>query len=151
MEQQDSDYVISFDTLYTNNHIQMLKVLEHYLPSKQRNELPVLIKYMELQYTISHCKQYKRCESLCASSETALDIPSLLHDILCYCDESEKKKVQQFLELTQTMQMVEDMQRFSSMMPNGEGNDMALLQSMLSPEQMAMFEMFQDTKDTDTT
>ena len=53
MEDNDNDYVLAFDHFYTTNHIQILKSLLPFMASESFPMLPVLIKYMELQYTIS--------------------------------------------------------------------------------------------------
>lgn len=54
MEEQDNDndYVLVFDHFYTNNHIQIMKTLLPYIDSAAMPMLPVMIKYLELQYTI---------------------------------------------------------------------------------------------------
>ena len=49
----DEDYVSIFDHLYTNNHIQILKSLLPFMETSDTLYLPILIKYMELKYTIS--------------------------------------------------------------------------------------------------
>ena len=52
MEKQEQDSIQAFDTLYTTNQIQILKILLPYCaPDIQRN-LAVMIRFLELQYTI---------------------------------------------------------------------------------------------------
>lgn len=153
MEPKESDYVASFDTLYTSNHIQILKILLHHLPSEHRSNLAVYIKYMELQYTISHCKNTEDSLCICTDDKKSPDLPCLLNDIFIYCNEKERKTVKQLLDMFQALQMVEEIQKFSELMPSfteegsaapNTGFDISsLLQNMLTPEQQAMFEMFQ--------
>ena len=49
----DNDYVMAFDHFYTTNHIQILKSLLPFMDNDNFRMLPVLIKYMELKYTLS--------------------------------------------------------------------------------------------------
>lgn len=157
MEHKESDYVVSFDTLYTNNHIQILKVLLHHLPNEFSGEMAVFIKFMELQHAISHRNRTKGQINICSNTKKEIDVPGLLNDILFYCDESEKTKVKQLADMMQTMQTFEEMKKFTDILPgfnsgaSGEGGEdspntgfdiSSLLQNMLTPEQQAMFEMF---------
>ena len=65
MEEQDNDndYVLVFDHFYTNNHIQIMKTLLPYIDSAAMSMLPVMIKYMELQYTIKLIRKNARPEA----------------------------------------------------------------------------------------
>ena len=47
----ENEAVIAFDTLYTQNHIQILKILLPYFDPYGQNHLAVWIKYLELRYT----------------------------------------------------------------------------------------------------
>lgn len=67
MEETGNDAVLLFDTLYTTNHIQMLKVLLPYIEAEQRNKIALLIKFQELQYTLHYTKNHTI--SLLASEE----------------------------------------------------------------------------------
>lgn len=59
MDKNKSDKVLAFDTLYTSNHIQMLKIFLPYLDSNLQKYLAIYIKYSELQYTLSFYKKRK--------------------------------------------------------------------------------------------
>lgn len=50
---EDNDYVFAFDHFYTNNHIQILKSVMPFINAESSSMLPVLIKYLELKYTMS--------------------------------------------------------------------------------------------------
>ena len=56
METNEHDKIIAFDTLYTNNHIQMMKIVMPYFDGQMRRKLAVYIKYMEFQYTLTYFK-----------------------------------------------------------------------------------------------
>lgn len=60
MEKQEQDSIQAFDTLYTTNQIQILKILLPYCaPDIQRN-LAVMIRFLELQYTIFFVRSHPK-------------------------------------------------------------------------------------------
>jgi len=156
LSQQSSDHVLAFDTLYTNNHIQMLKVLLPHLPRKQKNEFAVFIKYMELQYTIALSKKTKHQINICtASTEDTSDISSLIDELQPYCTEQERKTFSHMAETFQTLHMFQDLQKYKDLFAtmstpedsstgNANPDISQMLKNMLSPEQQTMFEMFQN-------
>ena len=81
MEEQDNDndYVLVFDHFYTNNHIQIMKTLLPYIDSAAMPMLPVMIKYMELQYTMKLIRKNVRPEApvLSACSKDSPDIETI--------------------------------------------------------------------------
>ena len=76
MEEQDNDndYVLVFDHFYTNNHIQIMKTLLPYIDSAAMPMLPVMIKYMELQYTMKLIRK-----SICIFSITGYRLQHFHH------------------------------------------------------------------------
>ena len=54
MEQQDGNKVMAFDTLFSTNHIAMLKILLSCLDYQAQKSMAVYIKFLELQYTIHY-------------------------------------------------------------------------------------------------
>lgn len=132
----DNDYVMAFDHFYTNNHIQILKSILPFLDHSTPVMLPVLIKYMELQYTIDLMKKGERpcLTNICASNINGnngnifslLQDPALLeqlyHAIRKYLAPNEDKSFQQILQMFQTMENMKEMQQmmelFQSMQPD---------------------------------
>ena len=53
MEEQNSKTINAFDSLFTTNRIQMLKILLPRLAPEQQSGFAVYIKLLELQYTLS--------------------------------------------------------------------------------------------------
>lgn len=191
MEPIENEAVIAFDTLYTNNHIQILKVLLPYFDVKGRKQLAVLIKFMELRYTMDY---FNRHSALNAATQEEYrksgqpDIVKIFEQIKNFCTPSERAMFDQLANMKKSMEMYEEMmsmmQMFSQLMPEGESkanddipcgarteyadfpehdcsdqndstgqssnpfgnaNPMDMLKGMLSPEQQAMFEMFQSS------
>lgn len=58
MDEKEKDAVLLFDTLYTTNHIQMLKILLSYFPEYSRNQLALFIKFQEFQYTLEYTRKH---------------------------------------------------------------------------------------------
>ncbi len=159
-EHKDSDYVLAFDTLYTNNHIQMLKVILPRLPRERRNLFALFIKFMELQYTISYCEKKKRQINICTNDPDPKDLSSLINELQYYCTDAEQKKIKEIADMMQALEMFQEMQKYKDLFgtaansnddynENGNTSGMDindLLQNLLSPEQQAMFEMFRNQK-----
>lgn len=159
-EHKESDYVLAFDTIYTNNHIQMLKVILPRLPRERRNQFALMIKFMELQYTISYCDKIKHQINICANENDPDpgDLTSLIRDLQYYCSESEQKKFKEITDMMQALEMFQEMQKYKDLFgaasdpnnnsdENGTNSGMdinSMLKNLLSPEQQAMFEMFRN-------
>ena len=54
MEENKTDEIFMFDTLYTTNQIQILKILFPFLPSQAKSKIAVFIKWKELEYAIAY-------------------------------------------------------------------------------------------------
>lgn len=156
---EDSSNVMAFDALYTNNQIQKLKVILPYIdPSMQKN-MAIYIKYMELKYTMDLFRKHPF--HICSATEqnSPPDINRLCQELKPYCTESESHQLEQMRSLFQTMEMYQEMsQTMSAMqeifpdMGKADGNNAfgtsmdELLMGMLSPEQKAMFEAFNNNQ-----
>lgn len=157
-EHKDSDYVLAFDTLYTTNHIQMLKVILPRLPRERRNQFALFIKFMELQYTLSYCEKTKDQINICTNDPDPKDFSSLIKELQYYCTDAEQKKFKEIADIMQAMEMFQEMQKYKDLFgaavnsndsfnenENTSGMDInSLLKNLLSPEQQAMFEMFRN-------
>ena len=72
----ENEAVIAFDTLYTQNHIQILKILLPYFDPYGQSHLAVWIKYLELRYTLEyvlpgkkHClENFSTCRKISSCS-----------------------------------------------------------------------------------
>lgn len=120
MEEQDNDndYVLVFDHFYTNNHIQIMKTLLPYIDSAAMPMLPVMIKYMELQYTMKLVRKNTRPEApvLSACSQDSPDIETIFQAIRKYLAPGEEKGFQQIIQLMHTMDNVRQMQQMMEVM-----------------------------------
>jgi len=163
--EENTEAILAFDTLYTTNHMKILKLLIPYLKSEHQKKLAVFIKWQELMFTLNFFKQYSAClYSSDFKQNKKLDLNTLLPLLTPYCNESEKSIISQFSQIQNMMNMMEQIQTYipmiqqfmSSMSDDGnpsggmslnginfEGNNMMdMLKNMMSEEQQEMFSMF---------
>lgn len=158
MEKNEHDKIIAFDTLYTNNHIQMMKIVMPYFDEPMRGKLAVYIKYLEFRHTLDcyHSNSYEL--SGCSFNRKEFNMKKICSELLPFCTGEEKKKLEQIANIFQSIEMYKEMSRTMEMMKDfapdlfSEGSEnnnanqnngmMEMLMGMLSPEQKSMFEMF---------
>jgi hypothetical protein len=122
----DNDYVLAFDHFYTNNHIQILKSLLPFIGSNNSsNMLPVIIKYMELQYTISVTGNSSfgfvndiRASSFPSDTEPLENIENIYKAVHKYLAPNEEKNFNQLINTLKTMKNLRDMQQMMEMFQN---------------------------------
>lgn len=130
----DNESVITFDTLYTNNHIQILKVLLPYFDANSQKHLAILIKFMELRYTMEYLNRHMATLNAASDLESAenkkrpaLDIITVFEQIKNFCTPSERAMFEQLANMKRSMEMYEEMmnmmQLFNQLHPEGESSD----------------------------
>ena len=156
-----TDAILAFDTLYTTNHMKILKLLLPYLETEHQKKLAVFIKWQELIFTLNFFKKYSvSLYSSDLSKQKKIDLDVLLPILVPYCNESEKNILSYFSGFKNMMNMMEEIQQYMPMIQqfimsmSGENNDtgqmfgsddnnmMDILKNMMSEEQQAMFSMF---------
>lgn len=167
METNDHSKVAAFDTLFSSNHIQMLKIMLPYMDNQTQKSLAVYIKFLELNYTIEYYKKnpYPLCG--CMEKESTPDVKKLCTELLPYCTESERKQIEQIRSLLQGMEMYKEMSKtmelMKDFMPDTAFSDegapgaggapgfdmMSMLMNMLTPEQKQMFDLFGGNMDAE--
>ena len=144
---EDNDYVLAFDHFYTTNHIQILKSLLPFMDSDHFRMLPVLIKYMELKYTMSLFGKGNleftsgiHASSLDTDTKTSTDVAENLENIYKavhrYLAPNEEKSFNQILSAIRTMKNVREMQQmmelFQSLNPDMGNMDIGSVMENLS-------------------
>lgn len=151
------DQIAAFDTLFTNNHIQICKLLLPTLPKDKQYLLAILIKLWELDYVIRHGRQIS-CPSTCDDGKSP-DYQKLCRDILPYCSKKESGMVQSILQMLNTLDTVKSLspllELVKQMQTSTDGDDSKgpsmpdigsllsmgdLLGGSISPEMMGMFD-----------
>ncbi len=149
---QDQNAIYAFDTLYTNQQIQMLKLAMPLLPSVYRSFLAVYIKFLELRYTMSSAGKLNFSGSFHEKDNNySLDVKSLdqyFQSIMPYINENDKANLQKIKNMLQTMEQFKQMRPILEMMSQNTGteqsedNYMDILKGFLSEDQLFMFDMF---------
>lgn len=107
MEPCENKAIAAFDTLYTQNHIQILKVLLPYFDPASQKNIAVWIKYMELQYTMS-CVNRSPAMICCEISEKP-DIADIFEKIKNFCTPRERAVFGQICSMKKSLEMYEEM------------------------------------------
>ena len=72
MDDKRIDKAAAFDTLFTSNRIQILKILAYYMDPRLLKGLAVYIKMSELQYTLTLFRRHPETSLCIAPSSHAL-------------------------------------------------------------------------------
>lgn len=168
MNPKQPDKIAAFDTLYTTNHIQMLKILFPSVKKELRHHLAVYIKYLELQYTLSLQEGSPFSLNSCSDEESPpVDFCALCDELSPFCNEKERSYLIQFKNMQNMLKQYRELEAAMSMMKelfpegmggagsgdgDGEGGGFFnfspdMLKQLLSPEQQALFSMFQNKED----
>lgn len=156
----DDDFIVAFDTLYTTNHIQILKAMLRLIPEENQSFVAVIIKYLEFNYTFqlalrmqTDSANFKNNDAI-KTEESSYDqakkiahITDFLHKILPFCSEREAGIIRKIIQMKETYDSFEQMKPILSMLSQMEGEangSMDVLKSFLSPEQTELFEIFSE-------
>lgn len=166
MEQDTSDNILAFDTLFTTNHMQILKLLMPYMESDFQKKLAVYIKFSELQYTLSYLHRHASKRSLCSLESKEFDLAGVYRMIKGYCTNAEQRQIEQLIRMSETMETMKNIQEMMEFMKEFETftdaggssssenettsqnndalNPLDMLKGMMTPEQAELFEMIQN-------
>jgi len=156
MAENKQDGIAIFDTLFTNNHICMMKLLLPLLSPTLQKGIAIYIKFQELQYTLQYFTKHP-LGLIGANTDTAsTDTDAVLDSILPFCTEKERQSLTQMKNMMQTMQNLKDMMEMLETMKElfpenfsgtGENRDFSQMAEMfsafggggISPDMMAAF------------
>lgn len=153
MEKKTPRPMTPFDELTTPYHLSLLKLFLPYLPPSNQQTLWILVKFMELEYTISIFKHPGQIQG-CQSSKHFPDSPAeLLDEITPYLPPELQPMTDAFhniMNIMEMMQMFQESADFSndssddSSSPFNGINPVEMAMGMMNPEQQEMFRMYQD-------
>ena len=116
MECQGTDKVKLFDSLYTTDHLQILKILLFVLSPDYMSQFAVFIKWQELLCALNSTDSKKHF-----GQENPSDMASLFEEICHYCSPDEQVKINEIKafisNLDNIRQMMEMMEVMQEMMP----------------------------------
>ena len=108
----ENEAVIAFDTLYTQNHIQILKILLPYFDPYGQSHLAVWIKYLELRYTLEYVSRHPSPPYKNQTSGTSSpDFAVLFEQIKNFCSPREKALFGELLNLQKNLELFEEKKR----------------------------------------
>lgn len=116
MDGSGQDKIMAFDTLFTTNHIQMMKIFMSYLDRPMQKTLAIYIKYMELQYTISFFRTHPGAALNAISTGSEPDISAICEAMLPFCSHREKEQMEHLRNMFQTFRTYKDMMEMMQMM-----------------------------------
>ena len=152
-EKEDMGAILAFDTLYTTNHMKILKILLPYLGCEYQKIFAVYIKWQELMFTLNYIKKYSSplyCK--CCSSRKEIDFGTLIQLLSPYCGEQERQFLSSFSEIKNITSLFSQMQEYLPLfqeLMSSDGNNsnlMSMIEGMLTEEQKNMFQMFMENK-----
>lgn len=133
------DKIAAFDTLYTNNHIQILKLLLPSIPKDKQYFGIIFIKFLELKYVIEFGKNLISHSGFQNNTET--DYNLLCDDILPFCNSDEAKTVESVKSILQTFETFKNLspvldlirQMNNSQTEDGNSFDFSSIMNMSGP------------------
>jgi len=100
--------IICFDKAFSNNHIQMQKVLLHYIPGHFRKLLTVFIKIQEMQQIMTRPFSYPPSAKK-HSPATEGNLSDVIGELLPYCSEKERANFESLENMFQSMEQMKNM------------------------------------------
>lgn len=130
MDFHQPDRVLAFDSLFTNNQIQMLKLLLGYMDPAVQGKLAVYIKFQELQYTLKLISDFPSLSMTpCFHTDSGNKWGQLLDEILPFCNREDqeilqnlKNMYQNFENMQEMMEMIDLLKEMSPELFSGENN-----------------------------
>lgn len=113
------DRIAAFDTLYTNNHIQICKLILPLLPKDKQYYLAIFIKFLELQHTIKYGQKIQVENTTPNNSKP--NYQNLCKEALPYCTPDEENLVKMLLNFLNAMDTFESLKPFLELL--GQSND----------------------------
>ena len=95
----------ALDQIANQTHLQMIKAMLPYLPANRQKTLSLVIKFQELQNVAQYFRRSPMQLKSCSSDHTPVHLPDMLNDIRNYCDENEKKMIDQISNLFSTIEL----------------------------------------------
>ncbi len=109
------DTTTFFDSQYTDNNLQKLKILLSYMDSPMNSSMGIYIKYKELENALNRKPSFhKRSTNQSKSNESSIidqfsQLEMLLKDLLPYCNQDEKEKISSLQDMFGQMDSMKDM------------------------------------------
>ena len=136
MEKKSTTPLSPFDELTIPSELQLLKLILPYTPVTNQKMLGILIKFLELEYTIDffqHCNLKLHSQT----TDAPVSFSNIISEIAPYLSTRYSKMLASVQNILNILEMMQTFQDTSSTSPAD------LFSGMLSPEQQEMFQMYQ--------
>lgn len=136
MEKKSTTPLSPFDELTIPSELQLLKLILPYTPVTNQKMLGILIKFLELEYTIDffqHCNLKLHSQT----TDAPVSFSNIISEIAPYLSKRDSKMLASVQNILNILEMMQTFQDTSSTSPAD------LFSGMLSPEQQEMFQMYQ--------
>lgn len=136
MEKKSTTPLSPFDELTIPSELQLLKLILPYTPVTDQKMLGILIKFLELEYTIDffqHCTLKLHSQT----TDAPVSFSNIISEIAPYLSKRDSQMLASVQNILNILEMMQTFQDTSSTSPAD------LFSGMLSPEQQEMFQMYQ--------
>ena len=136
MEKKSTTPLSPFDELTIPSELQLLKLILPYTPVTNQKMLGILIKFLELEYTIDffqHCTLQLHSQT----TDAPVSFSNIISEIAPYLSKRDSQMLASVQNILNILEMMQTFQDTSSTSPAD------LFSGMLSPEQQEMFQMYQ--------
>ena len=136
MEKKSTTPLSPFDELTIPSELQLLKLILPYTPVTNQKMLGILIKFLELEYTIDffqHCTLKLHSQT----TDAPASFSNIISEIAPYLSKRDSQMLASVQNILNILEMMQTFQDTSSTSPAD------LFSGMLSPEQQEMFQMYQ--------
>ncbi len=135
MEEQGANTIAAFDSLFTTNRIQMLKILLPRLLPGQQGGFAIYIKLLELQYTFSFLRLHPGIQLFGDSRQLSADFLqddtgdtlALLDELLPFSGPQDRARIQNMKNMMSNFKKMKEMlsmiQMMQELFPEGAGTD----------------------------
>lgn len=156
MDEQTSKTITAFDSLFTTNRIQMLKILLPWLAPGQQGGFAVYIKLLELQYTLGFLRRHPDTRLLGNGKQLSADFFQgdnedtlrLLDELLPFSSQEDRSRIENMKSMIanfrKMQEMMDMMKMIQELFPEGMGTDnpMDMFSGMSDSGLSSLFQMF---------
>ena len=116
MERLKEDKARIFDNFYSNDNLNMLKIISFFMDEGQRPMIAMLIKYMELNICMQKSRQRNNTPAYHYCNNSKIDFEEILCEIEDYLPQAGREMMEQMKNMKENMEMYSQMMEMMNMM-----------------------------------
>lgn len=141
MEKKPPLKMTTFDSMVTNETLQMIKVMLPYMPLRFQRMAGMYVKFSEFQNAIYYFQPPYYHSRRGRLRQKELSMTSILEDVMPYMSEEEAGQLDTMSQMLSMMEVMGAMQENTGSSQGGGMDFSEMAKQMLTPEQQAMFDM----------